>query len=160
MTANAAATYRSNLGRPPGKCQNGQSQPLILLAVGEKSVAFPRYTGRVQVHPQLHPARRIVPCIIVHQISHKRTLILIQRLAFFLCLKSLAPQDFFHLAGCMVGAFPLFFGCKRRLMLVSPYSEVQVGCIIKRLLVVEPVAVLYWVHMTVPEKTRYRRTGC
>ena len=32
-------------------------------------------------------------------------------------------------------------------MLVSPYSEVQVGCIIKRLLVVEPIAVLYWVHM-------------
>ena len=99
-------------------------------------------------------------CIKIRVGSHKRTLILIQRLAFFLCLKSLAPQDFFHLAGCMVGAFPLFFGCKRRLMLVSLYSEVQVGCIIKRLLVVEPVAVLYWVHMTVPEKTRYRRTGC
>ena len=45
-------------------------------------------------------------------------------------------------------------------MLDSPYSAVQVGCMIKRLLVVEPVAVLYWVHMTVPEKTRYRRTGC
>ena len=70
MTANAAAAYRSNLGRPPGKCQNGQSQSLILLAVGEKSVAFPQYTGRVQMHPLLHPTRRIVPCIIVHQISH------------------------------------------------------------------------------------------
>lgn len=68
--------------------------------------------------------------------DHKRTLILIQRLAFFLCPKSLAPQGFFHLAGCIGGAFPLFFGCKRRLMLVSPYSEGQVGCMIKRLPVV------------------------
>lgn len=32
-------------------------------------------------------------------------------------------------------------------MLVSPYSAVQVGCMIKRLLVVAPVAVLYWVHI-------------
>ena len=79
-------------------------------------------------------------------LHHKRTLILIQRLAFFLCPKSLAPQGFFHLSGCMERAFPLFFGCKRLLMLVSPYSEGKVGCMIKRLLVVEPVAVLYWVH--------------
>ena len=93
-------------------------------------------------------------------LHHKRTLILIQRLAFFLCLKSLALQGFFDFTGCMERAFPLFFGCKRHLMLDSPYSAVQVGCMIKRLLVVEPVAVLYWVHMTVPEKTRYRRTGC
>ena len=81
-----------------------------------------------------------------HRFRHKRTLILIQRLAFFLCPKSLAPQGFFHLSGCMERAFPLFFGCKRLLMLVSPYSEGKVGCMIKRLLVVEPVAVLYWVH--------------
>ena len=80
-------------------------------------------------------------------LHHKRTLILIQRLAFFLCPESLAPQGFFHFTGCMEGAFPLFFGCKRRLMLVSPYSEGQLGCMIKRLLVTEPVAVLYWVHM-------------
>ena len=86
MTANAAATYRSNLGRPPGKCQNGQSQPLILLAVGEKSVAFPRYTGRVQVHPQLHPARRIVPCIIVHQISQLNPHALIQSMRISFCI--------------------------------------------------------------------------
>ena len=32
-------------------------------------------------------------------------------------------------------------------MLVSPYSVLPVGCMIKRLLVVELVAVLYWVHM-------------
>ena len=32
-------------------------------------------------------------------------------------------------------------------MLVSPYSALPVGCMIKRLLVVELVAVLYWVHM-------------
>ena len=86
-------------------------------------------------------------CIKISVGSHNRTLILIQRSAFFLCPKSLAPQGFFHLSGCMERAFPLFFGCKRRLMLVSPYSEVQVGCMIKRLLVAEPVAVLYWVHM-------------
>ena len=86
MTANAAATYRSNLGRPPGKCQNGQSQPLILLAVGEKSVAFPRYTGRVQVHPQLHPARRIVPCIIVCQISQLSPHVLIQSMRTSFCI--------------------------------------------------------------------------
>ena len=58
----------------------------------------------------------------------------------------------------MLGAWnelsPLFFGRKRRLMLVSPYYANLVGCMIKRLLVVEPVAVLYWVHTTVPEKTR------
>ena len=83
MTANAAATYRSNLGRPPGKCQNGQSQPLILLAVGEKSVAFPRYTGRVQMHPRLRPAMCIVLCIIVRQISHIKYQLLIQRLVLF-----------------------------------------------------------------------------
>ena len=93
-------------------------------------------------------------CIKISVGSHKRTLILIQRLAFFLCPKSLAPQGLFHLAGCMERAFPLFFGCKRRLMLVSPYYANLVGCMIKRLLVVEPVAVLYWVHTTVPEKTR------
>ena len=81
-----------------------------------------------------------------HRFRQQRTLILIQRLAFFLCPKSLAPQGFFHLSGCMEGAFPLFFGCKRRLMLVSPYSEVQVGCIIKRLPVVWLATVLYWVH--------------
>ena len=86
MTANAAATYRSNLGRPPGKCQNGQSQSLILLAVGEKSVAFPRYTGRVQVHPQLHPVRRIVPCIIVHQISQLSPHVLIQSMRTSFCI--------------------------------------------------------------------------
>ena len=86
MTANAAATYRSNLGRPPGKCQNGQSQPLILLAVGEKSVAFPRYTGRVQVHPQLHPVRRIVPCIIVCQISQLNPHVLIQSMGISFCI--------------------------------------------------------------------------
>ena len=34
-------------------------------------------------------------------------------------------------------------------MLVSPYSALPVGCMIKRLLVVEPVAVLYWVHMKI-----------
>ena len=56
---------------------------------------------------------------------------MIQRLAFFLCPKSLAPQGFFHLAGCMERAFPLFFGCKRRLMLVFPYSALPVGCMIK-----------------------------
>ena len=98
------------------------------------------------LHPLLHTARRIVPCIIVCQISHKRTLILIQRLAFFLCSKSLAPQGFFHYVGCMERAFSLFFGCKWRLMLVSPYSALPVGCMIKRLLVVELVAVLYWMH--------------
>ena len=87
-------------------------------------------------------------------LHHKRTLILIQRLAFFLCPESLAPQGFFHDVGCMERAFPLFFGRKRRLMLVSPYSVLPVGCMIKRLLVVELVAVLYWVHTTVPEKTR------
>ena len=32
-------------------------------------------------------------------------------------------------------------------MLVSPYSAFQVGCKIKRLLVVKLAAVLYWVHM-------------
>ena len=68
--------------------------------------------------------------------SHKRTLILIQRLAFFLCPKSLASQGFFQFAGCMERAFPLFFGCKRRLMLVSPCFTLPVGCMIKRLLVV------------------------
>ena len=86
MTANAAAAYRSNLGRPPGKCQNGQSQSLILLAVGEKSVAFPRYTGRVQVHPQLHPVRRIVPCITVHQISQLNPHVLIQSMGISFCI--------------------------------------------------------------------------
>ena len=60
-------------------------------------------------------------CIKISVGSHKRTLILIQRLAFFLCPKSLAPQDFFHLVGCMEGASRLFFGFNRRLMLVSPY---------------------------------------
>ena len=79
-------------------------------------------------------------------LHHKRTLILIQRLAFFLCSKSLVPQGFFHYVGCMERAFSLFFGCKWRLMLVSPYSTLPVGCMIKRLLVVELVAVLYWVH--------------
>ena len=98
------------------------------------------------MHPLLHRAGCIVPCIIVCQISHKRTLILIQGSAFFLCSKSLAPQGFFRFAGCMERAFPLFFGCKRRLMLVSPYSAVQVGCMIKRLRLVELAAVLYWVH--------------
>mgnify|MGYP001103244864 CR=1 FL=1 len=68
--------------------------------------------------------------------SHKRTLILIQRLAFFLCPESLAPQGFFQFAGCMERAFPLFFGCKRRLMLISPCFTLPVGCMIKRLLVV------------------------
>ena len=68
--------------------------------------------------------------------SHKRTLILIQRLAFFLCPESLAPQGFFQFAGCMERAFPLFFGRKRRLMLVSPCFTLPVGCMIKRLLVV------------------------
>ena len=67
---------------------------------------------------------------------HKRTLILIQRLAFFLCPESLAPQGFFQFAGCMERAFPLFFGRKRRLMLVSPCFTLPVGCMIKRLLVV------------------------
>ena len=85
-------------------------------------------------------------CIKIRVGSQKRTLILIQRLAFFLCPESLAPQGFFQFAGCMERAFPLFFGCKRRLMLVSPYSEGQVGCMIKRLLVVELVAALYWMH--------------
>ena len=85
-------------------------------------------------------------CIKISAGSHKRTLILIQRLAFFLCPKSLEPQGFFHFAGCMVRAFHLFFGCKRRLMLVSPCFTLPVGCMIKRLLVVELVAVLYWVH--------------
>ena len=80
-------------------------------------------------------------------LHHKRTLILIQRLAFFLCPKSIAPQGFLHLSGCMERAFPLFFGCKWRLMLVSPYCVLLVGCMIKRLLVVELAAVLYWVHM-------------
>ena len=42
--------------------------------------------------------------------------------------------------------FSLFFGCKRRLMLVSPYSALPVRCMIKRLLVVALVADLYWVH--------------
>ena len=68
-------------------------------------------------------------------LRHKRTLILIQRLAFFLCSKSLAPQGFFHYVGCMERAFSLFFGCKWHLMLVSPYSALPVGCMIKRLLV-------------------------
>ena len=86
MTANAAAAYRSNLGRPPGKCQNGQSQSLILLAVGEKSVAFPQYTGRVQMHPLLHPTRRIVPCIIVHQISQLSPHVLIQSMRTSFCI--------------------------------------------------------------------------
>ena len=85
--------------------------------------------------------------IIFWVIPHKRTLILIQRLAFFLCPESLAPQGFFQFAGCMERAFPLFFGCKRRLMLISPCFTLPVGCMIKRLLVVELVAVLYWVHM-------------
>ena len=93
-------------------------------------------------------------CIKISVGSHKRTLILIQRLAFFLCPKSLAPQGFFHFTGCMERAFPLFFGCKRRLMLISPCFTLPVGCMIKRLLVVELVAVLYWVHTTVPGKTR------
>ena len=61
---------------------------------------------------------------------------MIQRLAFFLCPKSLAPQGFFQFAGCMERAFPLFFGCKRRLMLISPCFTLPVGCMIKRLLVV------------------------
>ena len=43
---------------------------------------------------------------------------------------------------------------------LSPYSVLPVGCMIKRLLVVDLAAVLYWVHMKVPEKTRYRRTRC
>ena len=74
------------LGRPPGKYQNGQSQPLILLAVGEKSVAFPRYTGRVQMHPLLHPTRCIVPCIIVHQISQLSPHVLIQSMRTSFCI--------------------------------------------------------------------------
>ena len=85
MTANAAATYRSNLGRPPEKCQNGQSQPLILLAVGEKSVAFPRYTGRVQMHPRLRPAMCIVPCITVHQISQGEPHVFLQYVGLLFC---------------------------------------------------------------------------
>ena len=93
-------------------------------------------------------------CIKISVLCHKRTLILIQRLAFFLCPESLAPQGFFQFAGCMERAFPLFFGCKRRLMLISPCFTLPVGCMIKRLLVVELVAVLYWVHTTVPGKTR------
>ena len=86
-------------------------------------------------------------CIKISVGSHKRTLILIQRLAFFLCPESLAPQGFFHDVGCMERAFPLFFGRKRRLMLVSPCFTLPVGCMIKRLLVVGRAAVLYWVHM-------------
>ena len=89
-------------------------------------------------------------CIKISVGSQKRTLILIQRSAFFLYPESLAPQGFFHFAGCMERAFPLFFGRKRRLMLVSPYSVLPVGCMIKRLLVVELVAVLYWVHRNHP----------
>ena len=85
-------------------------------------------------------------CIKISVGSHKRTLILIQRLAFFLCPESLAPQGFFQLVGCMERAFPLFFGRKWRLMLVSPYSALPVGCIIKRLPVVWLATVLYWVH--------------
>ena len=88
-------------------------------------------------------------------LRHKRTLILIQRLAFFLCPKSLAPQGFFHFAGCMERAFPLFFGCKRRLMLVSPYCGILVGCMIKRLRFFELAAVLYWVHMRCSWNTGY-----
>ena len=98
----------------------------------------------------MHPISRLpfylALCIKISVGSHKRTLILIQRLAFFLCPKSLAPQGFFQFAGCMERAFPLFFGCKRRLMLVSPYSALPVGCMIKRLRLVELEAVLYWVH--------------
>ncbi len=46
-------------------------------------------------------------------------------------------------------------------MLISPCFTLPVGCMIKRLLVVELVAVLYWVHTAVPGKTRgylYERT--
>ena len=93
-------------------------------------------------------------------LHHKRTLILIQRLAFFLYLKSLTSQGFFHYVGCMERAFPLCFGCKRRLMLVSPYSALPVGCMIKRLLVVEPVAVLYWVHPFSLPLSAFSRPTC
>ena len=106
MTANAAATYRSNLGRPPGKCQNGQSQPLILLAVGEKSVAFPRYTGRVQMHPRLRPAMCIVLCIIVRQISHIKYQLLIQRLVLFFTPWRLKSPDGKGFSGVFLKRYP------------------------------------------------------
>ena len=58
------------------------TQPLIRLAVGEKNVAFLRYSGqvdafdrrgtvgRVQSAPSPASSVSSVPCIIVHRISH------------------------------------------------------------------------------------------
>ena len=45
-------------------------------------------------------------------------------------------------------------------MLDSPYSAVQVGCMIKRLLVAELVAVLYWVHPFSLPLSAFSRPTC
>ena len=56
-------------------------------------------------------------------------------------------------------SFPPIFGCKRRLMLISPCFTLPVGCMIKRLRFFELAAVLYWVHPFFPiTYTFYRPT--